>query len=76
MTESPVVVTSNSTNADCSTLSTPIQCCSETEVPPATSELVTITHKMVERNGGQRELVIGKEISVLLNLHFSDSELI
>ena len=73
MTESPAVVTSNSTNADCSTLSTPIQCCSETEVPaPAASELVTITHKMVERNDGQRELVIGKEISV--PLHFSDSD--
>jgi len=76
MTESPTVVTSNSTNADYSALSTPIQCCSETEVPPAASELVTITHKMVERNDGQRELVIGKEISVLLNLHFSDSELV
>jgi len=73
MTESPAVVTSNSTNADCScTLSTPIQCCSETEVPPAASELVIITHKMI-RNDGQSELVIGKEIFVPLN--FLDSKL-
>jgi len=76
MTEPPAVVTSNSTNADCSTLSTPIQCCSETEVPPVASELVTITHKMVERNDGQRELVIGKEICSCVPLHFSDSELV
>jgi len=74
MTESPAIVTSNNTNADCFTLSTPIQCSSETEVLPAASELVTITHKMVERNDGQRELVIGKEIFV--PLHFSDSELV
>jgi len=76
MTESPAVVTSNSTITDCSTLSTPIQCCSETEVPPAASELVTITHKMiyVERNDRQKELVIGKKIFV--PLHFSDSELV
>ena len=73
MTESPAVVTSNSTNADCSTLSTPIQCSSETEVPPAASELVTITHKMI-RNDGQRELVIGKEIFV--PIHFLDSKLV
>jgi len=74
MTESPAVVTSNSTNDDCSTLSTPIQCCNETEVTPAASELVAITHKMVERNDGQRELVIGKEIFV--PLYFSDSKLV
>jgi len=64
MTESPAVVTSNSANADCSTLSTPIQCCSETEVPPAASELVTITHKMI-RNDKQSELVIGKKFLFL-----------
>jgi len=73
MTESPAVVTSNSTNADCSTLSTPIQCSSETEVSLAASELVTITHKMVERNDGQSKLVIGK---VFILFHFSDSELV
>jgi len=70
MTESPTVVTSNSTKVDSSTLSTPIQCCSETEVPPAAMELVTITHKMI-RNDGQSELVIGKEFFV--PFHFLDS---
>jgi len=61
MTESPAVVTSNNTNADCScTLSTPIQCCSETEVSPAASELVTITYKMVERNDGQKNWLLEK----------------
>ena len=74
MAESPAVVTSNSANTDCSTLSTSIQCCSEAEVPPAASELVTITYKMVEINEGQAELVTGRENFVPLN--FSDSELV
>ena len=75
MAESPAaVVTSNSANVDHSTLSTSVQCCSEAEVPPAASELVVITYKVVEINDGQTELVIGNEIFVPLD--FSDSELV
>ena len=56
MAESPAAETS-----DCSTLSCPIQCCSEVnEVPEATQQLVTVTYKVARSKYEQGELVIGK----------------
>ena len=78
MVESPSVTTSSccSTlkNPDCYTLSTTIQCFSETNEVPTATELVVVTHKMIECDDKHRELVIGKE--TVIPLHFSDSELV
>jgi len=74
MAETSALATIHSSiSIDRSTLSTSIQSCSETEVLPDATELVSVICRMAETNN-QTELVTGREIFIAL--HTSNSELV
>ena len=67
MSESPAAGTN-----DCHILPCSVQCTSEVNKAPVTSQLVVVTYKTVQKKDNQEELVTGKEN--FIPLHFSDSK--
>ena len=67
MSESPAAGAS-----DCRTLPYSVQCISEVNQAPATSQLVVVKYKVVLGKDKQEELVTG--IENFVPLHFSDSK--